>query len=166
MVLEWLGAYRLKININWGRIWHPTRRAQRFWCILDLPGCYTTPGQPPLPLVHIGTGLAASEFRRFFQRLEKGRPGERSSSVGRTGLKGMIASGPQTASPRVRSEVVLATKSACPSSLEASQVSPIVFVMNQFAPLGALWPQSTRLHPSVYTASRSRTLSVPSVSGS
>jgi hypothetical protein len=65
----------------------------------------------------------------------------------------------------------LATKSACPSSLEASQVSPIAFVLSQFAPApGALWPQSRSsfgscLHPSVHTASRSRNLSVPSVSG-
>ena len=41
-------------------------------------------------------------------------------SVGRTGLKGMIASGRQTAPPQVRSEVVLVTNSACTSSLEAS----------------------------------------------
>jgi hypothetical protein len=100
--------------------------------------------------------------KSFLKILEK-RPARREiKSVGRTGLKGMIASGRQTASPRVPSEAVLATKSACQFSLEASPVSPIAFVISQIAPnVGAAWTQSTCLHPSVYTASRTPVLSVP-----
>jgi hypothetical protein len=123
------------------------------------------PTHPPLPLVHSGTGPAALEFYRVFQRLEKGRPGERSRSVGWTGLKGMTASGPRTASPQVSSEVVLATNSACPFSLEALIVSPIVFFISRIASfLDAFRPQSvSSLHPSADSASRPRILSVPSV---
>jgi hypothetical protein len=81
----------------------------------------------------------------------------------------MIASGWKTAPPR--EEVVLVTKSAWPSSLEASHVSPIAFLINQFASnLDARWTlpalsSHSRLHPSVDSASRSRILSVSSMSG-
>lgn len=83
----------------------------------------------------------------------------------------MIASGWKTAPPQVGSEVVSVTNPACLSSLEASPVSPIAIVFSHFASnRDALWTQTalifnSLLHSSVYTASRSRTLSAPSVSG-
>jgi hypothetical protein len=82
----------------------------------------------------------------------------------------MIASGLKTAPPQV-SEAVQVTNSACLSLLEASHVSPIVFSFSQFASApDASWTQSAsafclRLHPSVDSASRFRTLSVSPVSG-
>jgi hypothetical protein len=85
--------------------------------------------------------------------------------------KGMIASGLKTAAPQVISEAVLVTNSACFSSLEAPQKSPIVPFLSQFASVSdAIWTQPApgfglRLHPSVDSASRFRTLSVPVVSG-
>ena len=83
----------------------------------------------------------------------------------------MIASGWKTAPPQVGSEVVLVTNPACTSSLEASPVSPIAIFFSHFASTsGALWTQialslNFLQHSSVYTASRSHTLSAPSVSG-
>ena len=57
--------------------------------------------------------------------LEKGRPGERHRSVGRTGFREMIASGWRTAPPQVVDfKVVMATNSACLLSLEASPRVP------------------------------------------
>ena len=123
--------------------------------------------KPRSPLAH-GAGNAALQVLKIRKKAGQVRT---IKSVGRTGLKGMIASGWRTAPPQIRSEVVSVTNSACPSLLEASQVSPIAFVINQFSPItGALWTQpalrfNSRLHPSVDSASRSRTLSAPSVSG-
>ena len=83
----------------------------------------------------------------------------------------MIASGLKTAPPQVIPEAVLVTNSACLSSLEAFHVSPIAICFNQFASiLDACRAQRApgsrmRLHPSVDSASRFRTLSVPMVSG-
>jgi hypothetical protein len=88
-------------------------------------------------------------------------------SVGRTGSKGMIATGWQTAPPQAGYEVVLVTNSARTFSLEASLVSPIVILIRKLAFfLDALWMQSAFSLPlSVYTASRSRNLSALAVSG-
>jgi hypothetical protein len=86
-------------------------------------------------------------------------------------FKGMNASGWKTAPPQVLTEVVSVTNSACLSLLEASRVFPIDIVINQFASKAdANWTQagacySAELHPSVDSASRSRILSVPAVSG-
>jgi hypothetical protein len=130
------------------------------------PAVTYRPVQPPLHLAQ-GVGYAALGFEDFRKKAGQAEM----KSVGRTGLKGMIASGRKTAPPQVRSEVVLVTNSACPFSLEASLVSPITLIINQFASIsGAVWTQfalsfGSRLHPSVYTASRSHTLSAPSVSG-
>ena len=129
------------VHTGFTRLSHPGRRSS------------------PHPFWRTGAGYRGV---RVLLRLEK-RPARREiKSVGRTGLKGMIASGRQTASPRVLSEAALVTKSACQFSLEASPVSPIAFVISQIAPNpGAPWTQSKCLHPSVYTASRSPVLSVP-----
>ena len=76
-----------------------------------------------------------------------------------------------TAPPQVVSEVESVTNSAWQYSLEAAPVSPIVFVINKTTSiLDAVRTQPARqyartLCPSVYTASRSRTLSAPSVRG-
>lgn len=65
----------------------------------------------------------------------------------------------------------MVTNSACQCLLEAFQGSSIASGINQIASIaGAVWAQyevgdDTRLRPSVYTASRSRILSAPSVSG-
>jgi hypothetical protein len=83
----------------------------------------------------------------------------------------MIASGLKTAPPQGISEAVLVTNSACVCLLEASRVSPIALVMNQItSKFDAFWTQPAlsfglRLRSSVDVASRSRILSVPSVSG-
>jgi hypothetical protein len=98
---------------------------------------------------------------RFFILEEAGQAGIK--SVGRTGLKGMIASGWRTAPPQVDSEVDSVTNSACQVLLEASQVSPIVFGINRNAAIaGAIWTQSgvghgPRPQPSVHTAFSSHT---------
>jgi hypothetical protein len=82
----------------------------------------------------------------------------------------MIASGWRTAPPQVESEVDSVTNSAWQCLLEASQGSPIASGFNQMAPIvGAIRAQvgaghDPLLHPSVYTAFHSRTLSAPSVS--
>lgn len=67
---------------------------------------------------HSPTSGNFTTFRR------KGRPARASSnSVGRAGFQGMIASGRQTAPPRVR-EVVQVTNSACSSAFPAFSCVP------------------------------------------
>lgn len=83
-------------------------------------------------------------------------------SDGRTGLKGMIASGRQTAPPQYRSEVVSVTNSACQARCEAAPVFPIAIESNGLVSPPRLSQEQVvlRLH-SVYTASRSPILSDP-----
>jgi len=75
-----------------------------------------------------------------------------------------------TAPPQVESEVDSVTNSACQCLLEAFQRALLASGINQMAPIvGAIRAQSgvghdPLLHPSVYTAFHSRTLSAPSVS--
>lgn len=82
----------------------------------------------------------------------------------------MIASGPRTAPPQAGTEVESVTNSACQCLLEAFQGSPIASGFSQIAPFeGAIREQSgmghePRLHPTVYTANPSRTLSALTVS--
>jgi hypothetical protein len=87
----------------------------------------------------------------------------------------MIASGWQTAPLQALPGAVSATNSACQISSEASpSVSDRIQNQQAIAPPGASWAQpmpalssiaGPLLHLSVHTASRSRTLSAPSVSG-
>jgi hypothetical protein len=76
-----------------------------------------------------------------------------------------------TAPPQVDCEVDSVTNSACQCLLEAFQGSPIASSINQIAPIvGAIRAQfgvchDPRMHPSVYTAFRSNTLSASTVSG-
>ena len=112
---------------------------------------------------------------RVLKNLEKGRPGREIDSVGRTGFKGMIASGPQTAPLQAPPGAVTATNSACQISSEASpSVSERIQNQQAIAHAGAAWLQpaprlSSLAGPllllSVHTASRSRTLSATPVSG-
>jgi hypothetical protein len=130
------------------------------------PAVIFRPAQLPAPVGARRRVLGRSilEKRPARQREHQVRWPDRSS-------KGMNASGWKTAPPQVLSEVVSVTNSACLSLLEASRVSPIDFVINQFASkLDVNWTQPalsfcSRLHPSVDSASRSRILSVAAVSG-
>jgi hypothetical protein len=96
---------------------------------------------------------------------------QRSNPIGRTGLKGMNASGRQTAPLPVSWAAVLVTNSACLYLLEAIPRVPDPFCSQQAASSsGAAWTQCRSsldllLHPSVHAASRSRTLSVTSRGG-
>ena len=87
-------------------------------------------------------------------------------SVGRTGLKGMIASGRQTAPPQFQSEVVVVTKSACQAPCEAAPVFPIAFEFSWIASGSEVTQRQvasssgSHLH-SVYTASISHILFDP-----
>ena len=139
------------------------KRAQRFWCILDLPGCHIQAGATPRSLWRKAPGRGI----KVLKILEKKAGQAEVKSVGRTGSKGMIATGWQTAPPQAGYEVVSVTNSACTFSLEASLVSPIVIFIRKLAFfLDALWTQSASSLPlSVYTASRSRNLSALAVSG-
>src|ERR1039458_8599647 len=126
------------------------------------------PAQSPLPLAP-GAGARGVRFLKILER----RPARREiKSVGRTAFKGMIAYGLKTAPPQVYPEVVSATNSACHLSPEAPLVSPIISFINQIAFFtDALRTQSALSLPrltapvGLHTASRSRTLSAPSVSG-
>ena len=148
--------------------WRLPKRAVRFWCILDLPGHHQG-RRNPRSHWRKAPGLAAFDFLKILER----RPARREiKSVGRTGLKGMIACGLKTAPPQVYPEVVSATNSACHLSPEAPLVSPIISFINQIAFFpDALRTQSALSLPrltapvGLHTASRSRTLSAPSVSG-
>jgi hypothetical protein len=112
---------------------------------------------------------------RVLKKLEKGRPGREIDSVGWTGFKGMIASGWQTAPLQAPPGAVKVTDSACQISSEASpSVSERIQNQQAIAPPGNTCTlhapalsslAGPSLHLSVHTASRSRTLSAPSVSG-
>ena len=138
-------------------------RPFRFWCILDLPGCHTQACATPAPF---GARRRVRGIK-VLKILEKKAGQAEVKSVGRTGSKGMIASGRQTAPPQARYEVDSVTNSACPFSLEASLVSPIVILIRKLVFfLDALWTQSASSLPlSVDSASRSRNLSALAVSG-
>ena len=148
--------------------WRLPKRAVRFWCILDLPGH------------HQGRRNSRSHWRKalglaafdFFEDIRKKAGQARDQVRWPDRFEGMIASGLKTAPPQVYPEVVSATNSACHLSPEAPLVSPIISFINQIAFLiDALRTQSALSFPlltapvGLHTASRSRTLSAPSVSG-
>jgi hypothetical protein len=155
-------------NQHWGGMRGGEYAGGDFGAYWSYPAVLPRPAQFPAPVgawrrARGARILKIIDFLKVYKDFRKKAGQAGIKSVGRTGLKGMIAYGWRTAPPQVGSEVDSVTNSACQCSLEASQVSPIAFRFNQIAPIvGAIWVQSglgfdPRQHPSVATASRSHT---------